>query len=154
METPQGICARCGWTITPRWIYLLTILLWSTDAIATGTLFDVYINDLARKQGFPHPNEFIGIMESSRGITCLVVAVPLGYLFDRFDRLRVLRCAVICFGLTGALLLSARSLDQHGLSVVVSACQNSGLAWLRTRDGGISYWTFGCPRYKWIFDDL
>eukprot|EP00435_Cladocopium_sp_Y103_P058534 s1828_g20.t1 len=89
--------------ITPRWIYVLTILLWCTDAIATGTLFDVYINDLARRQGYPHPNEFIGIMESSRGITCLVVAVPLGFLFDRFDRLRVLRCAMICFGLTGIL---------------------------------------------------
>lgn len=112
METlEQGRCIdRCGWPITPRWIYVLTILLWCSDAIATGTLFDVYINDLARRQGYPHPNEFIGIMESSRGITCLVVAVPLGFLFDRFDRLCVLRCAMICFGLTGALVLSIRSL--------------------------------------------
>ena len=98
-----------SWPITARWIYLLTILLWSTDAIATGTLFDVYINDLARRQGYPHPNEFIGVMESSRGITCLIVALPLGYLFDKFDRLRVLRYAVLCFGLSGGLLLSIRS---------------------------------------------
>lgn len=115
METlEQGRCIdRCGWPITPRWIYVLTILLWCSDAIATGTLFDVYINDLARRQGYPHPNEFIGIMESSRGITCLVVAVPLGFLFDRFDRLCVLRCAMICFGLTGALVLSISILSEH-----------------------------------------
>ena len=98
-----------SWPITARWIYLLTILLWSTDAIATGTLFDVYINDLARTQGYRNPNEFIGIMESSRGITCLIVALPLGYLFDKFDRLRVLRYAVLCFGLSGGFLLSIRS---------------------------------------------
>lgn len=105
-----------SWPITARWIYLLTILLWSTDAIATGTLFDVYINDLARRQGYPHPNEFIGVMESSRGITCLIVALPLGYLFDKFDRLRVLRYAVLCFGLSGGLLLSIRSWVQSYVS--------------------------------------
>ena len=106
-----------SWPITARWIYLLTILLWSTDAIATGTLFDVYINDLARRQGYPHPNEFIGVMESGRGITCLIVALPLGYLFDKFDRLRVLRYAVLWFGLSGGLLLSIRSWVQSYVSI-------------------------------------
>ncbi|CAK9002656.1 Uncharacterized protein SCF082_LOCUS7431 [Durusdinium trenchii] len=127
MEQPVGIedgelrAQGCGRPITAgrrwddecRWIYLLTILLWSSDAIATGTLFDVYFSDLARRQGFQEPNEFVGIMESSRGITCLLAAIPLGCLFDRFDRLCVLRVCVLCFGLSGAVTLAVSILTER-----------------------------------------
>lgn len=125
-----------SWPITARWIYLLTILLWSTDAIATGTLFDVYINDLARRQGYRNPNEFIGVMESSRGITCLIVALPLGYLFDKFDRLRVLRYAVLCFGLSGGFLLSIRSsVKIYASTFFVRAFESLWLSYKMLGDG-------------------
>ncbi|CAJ1458133.1 unnamed protein product [Effrenium voratum] len=102
-----------GVVLTAWWVYVLTTLLWCTDAIATGALFDVYMSDLARKQGYTHPNELIGILESTRGLTCVVAAVPLGYLSDRFDRLRVLRAVSCSFGLLGAFVLAISILSEH-----------------------------------------
>ena len=44
--------------VTEQWIYVLTALLWLSDAIATGTLFDVYLSDLALRQ-HGKPDEFV-----------------------------------------------------------------------------------------------
>ncbi|CAE7205242.1 unnamed protein product [Symbiodinium sp. CCMP2592] len=82
------------------------VLLWATDAISVGSLFDVYVADVAQSTGYAHPNEFIGFLESVRGLTAFAAAFPLGYFSDRFDRLAVLRSCGFVFGLTGAVVLS------------------------------------------------
>ncbi|OLQ13160.1 hypothetical protein AK812_SmicGene2872 [Symbiodinium microadriaticum] len=86
-------------------VYLLMVLLWATDAISVGSLFDVYVADVAQSTGYVHPNEFIGFLESVRGLTAFAAAFPLGYLSDRFDRFTVLRSCGFVFGLSGAVAL-------------------------------------------------
>eukprot|EP00439_Symbiodinium_sp_Y106_P025763 s4052_g3.t1 len=95
-----------GRPIAASSVYLLMVLLWATDAISVGSLFDVYVADVAQSTGYAHPNEFIGFLESVRGLTAFAAAFPLGYLSDRFDRLAVLRSCGFVFGLTGAVVLS------------------------------------------------
>lgn len=66
MDVEGAPCANGPKRVTARWIYSLTALLWLSDAIATGTLFDVYLSDLALRQ-HGKADEFVGILESSRG---------------------------------------------------------------------------------------
>ena len=50
------------------------------------------------------------------GITCLIAAMPLGYLFDRFDRLSILRLCTAIFGLAGAVTSMSEGQEKTCLS--------------------------------------
>ena len=75
-----GFCLVVGGSMTPvraraQRIMMLISLLWAIDAIALGSLFDIFIADFASENGNDHPNELVGTVESIRGCTALAVAL-------------------------------------------------------------------------------
>lgn len=105
--------------------YITTTMLtiWS---FSFGATFDAYLLELGRssRQSESHANEFVGSMESVRGMVALVLALPLGFLADKVNRRRLLACSS-GFGTAGVLLLAwGISSDSTSLlyaGVVVSA---------------------------------
>mmetsp|Transcript_133663 Transcript_133663/g.298152 ORF Transcript_133663/g.298152 Transcript_133663/m.298152 type:complete len:488 (-) Transcript_133663:28-1491(-) len=85
--------------------YITTTMLtiWS---FSFGATFDAYLLELARSWSYNenHANEFVGSVESVRGLVALFLALPLGILADRMNRRRMLQCSSI-FGTLGVVLL-------------------------------------------------
>lgn len=70
-------------------VFLLTMY----QSICQWNLFDAYLSILARDKGFANSNTWVGFAEGISGLTTLILAIPLGILVDRFDRIRLIRLA-------------------------------------------------------------
>mmetsp|Transcript_40856 Transcript_40856/g.108006 ORF Transcript_40856/g.108006 Transcript_40856/m.108006 type:complete len:511 (-) Transcript_40856:72-1604(-) len=66
----------------------MMLTIWS---FSFGGTFDAYLLELARVQGRDDPNEFVGSVETVRGMVALVMALPLGVLSDKMNRRRMLQ---------------------------------------------------------------
>jgi len=120
-------------------IYITTVVLiiWS---FSFGATFDAYLLELAKTwtSNADHANEFVGSIESVRGMVALVLALPLGIIADKVNRRRMLQWNGLCGTLGVSLLSAGIAYDNVSLlysGVVVAAVfmqvwQSAGIALL------------------------
>ena len=94
------------------------------SAIMLGGLFNAY---LLIEGG---SNMFVGSIESVRGITSLVLALPIGWLGDRFPKSRILRYDVIVGSVGAVLLVSCLACFLSHTVVCFWLCLELCVAWL------------------------
>jgi len=94
------------------YIVTMTLVIWS---FSFGGTFDAYLLELARSRGDKEPNQFVGSVETVRGMVALVLAWPIGVLSDRWNRRRLLQIS----GLVATVGILTLSLGILADSVVV-----------------------------------
>lgn len=88
-EAPVGraVCSRIlqGWPDTVRYIIFAQYFSITCTSVMLGALFDAYL----LIQG--GSNSFVGIVESFRGLAILCLALPIGWVGDRYPKPMILR---------------------------------------------------------------
>lgn len=75
---------------------------------ALGPIFDGWLLLMSKRNGRSDANTIVGTVESVRGITMLIVAIPLGIITDKIaTRVTLLRWNVVPMVISSALLLVA-----------------------------------------------
>lgn len=96
---PLCICNACTRCIAmfrrnPVWIIFLGAFFHSLmTSISFGAILDLYLKNIA-----PDPakkNRFVGTVETVRGLTGLVVSLPIGILADKYTKMHILRLSTI-----------------------------------------------------------
>eukprot|EP00930_Biecheleria_cincta_P014263 TRINITY_DN12355_c0_g3_i1.p1 TRINITY_DN12355_c0_g3~~TRINITY_DN12355_c0_g3_i1.p1 ORF type:complete len:433 (-),score=52.79 TRINITY_DN12355_c0_g3_i1:536-1834(-) len=89
----------------------VTLLLWQAllgmlfTTFTLGPLFDGWLLTLAKEQHYPQPNTLVGSVESVRGVTALLVAVPTGMLTDKFATSRAWLLKMNCILLMAGIVM-------------------------------------------------
>jgi len=85
--------------------YITTTML-SIWSFSFGATFDAYLLELAKARGDSNPNEFVGSVETVRGLVALFLALPLGVIADKVNRRKLLQWSCM-FGTAGVVLLAS-----------------------------------------------
>lgn len=81
-----------GLHVNIRTAYLFQLLFGVALSLAMGPLFDVYLFKLG---GEGDGNKLVGAVESVSGLVALALVLPVGFIVDHWDRLRLLRFAAL-----------------------------------------------------------
>merc|ERR1719506_2709215 len=73
-----------------RLAFLLAAIIALSASIAQGPVLDMFLFELGGER-----NSLVGLAESVWGITALVVAFPVGWIVDKYDRPRLMRYGAI-----------------------------------------------------------
>lgn len=96
-----------------RRLLLAQFLISSVNGWTFGSIFDVDLYVISAGS-----NSFVGLAESVKGLTGLFLAVPLGYLADRWPRVRVLKATAVC-GVPTAIVVGFGLLSQSKACILV-----------------------------------
>lgn len=98
-----------------RLLLFLQVLVSGSNAWVFGALFDADLYLIS------HSNSMVGIVESAKGITGLLAAVPLGYLSDKWPRVYVLRGLSLFVPLVVVLAVLSLFQENTGVIMLVAA---------------------------------
>merc|ERR1719191_1076166 len=71
-----------------RLAFILAVVIALSASVAQGPVLDMFLYELGGEK-----NSLVGLAESVWGITALVVALPVGWIVDKYDRPRLM-----CYG--------------------------------------------------------
>mmetsp|Transcript_127045 Transcript_127045/g.219096 ORF Transcript_127045/g.219096 Transcript_127045/m.219096 type:complete len:474 (-) Transcript_127045:38-1459(-) len=103
-----------GWPETVRYIIIAQYFSITCTSVMLGALFDAYL----LIQG--GSNSFVGIVESFRGLAILCLALPIGWVGDRYSKPMILRYNLFV-GFFAAMLVAV-GLPLDFMPMIVTGC--------------------------------